>query len=165
MITTRRASKLDLTITARAGRTYVSYLKRMLPQAHRLLRSSLRELSLALVGDKQMSELHQRFMNQVGPTDVLTFPLEEGSRGRAISGEIVVCVPHAIREAKARNIPTRDELLLYALHGMLHLAGLDDTTHAGYRKMHMMEDRILTKLGVGPIFSASEPRKTLRISR
>ena len=60
----------------------MSNLKKTLPLAHRLLRSPLRELSIALVGDAQMSELHDRFMKDRSATDVLTFPLEENSRGR-----------------------------------------------------------------------------------
>jgi hypothetical protein len=46
------------------------------------------------------------------------------------------------------------ELLLYALHGMLHLAGFDDRTARGFATMHRTEDDILTRLGVGPVFSA-----------
>jgi probable rRNA maturation factor len=163
MTITRRPVKLNLTITARAGRAHVSYLKKMLPRAHSLLKSRLRELSIALVGDKPMSELHDRFMGQPTTTDVLTFPLDQDSRGRAISGEIILCVPEANRQAKIRGISTRDELLLYAIHGLLHLLGMDDTTHAGYSQMHQLEDRILAKLGIGPVFSAPQRSKTHRI--
>ena len=102
-----------------------------------------------------MSGLHERFMATAGPTDVLTFPLDEDERGRCVAGEVVVCVPEARRQAKARVIPVEHEVLLYAIHGMLHLSGFDDRTQTDYRKMHRTEDRILTKLGVGPIFHAS----------
>lgn len=155
------SARLRLTITAAAGRSFVSVLRRHLPKAHRLLRSSVKELSVALVGDAKMSELHGRFMGIAGPTDVLTFPLEHDGRGRCVSGEVVVCVPEARRQAKERGIRAENEVLLYAIHGMLHLSGFDDRTAADYRTMHRTEDRILTELGVGATFHA-EPAANSR---
>ena len=92
---------------------------------------------------------------------MLTFPLDLDSRCRALSGEVIICVPEALRQARHRNIDPRQELLLYALHGMLHLCGFDDRTAPRYRRMHRMEDTILTRLGGGPIFSAP-PRSSRR---
>ena len=103
-----------------------------------------------------MSGLHERFMATAGPTDVLTFPLDEDERGRCVAGEVVVCVPEARRQAKARAIPVEHEVLLYAIHGMLHLSGFDDRTQTDYRKMHRTEDRILTELGIGATFHTTE---------
>jgi probable rRNA maturation factor len=100
-----------------------------------------------------MSELHQQFMGIAGPTDVLTFPLDLDSRGRPTAGEVVVCLPEARRQSKLRNVPVERELLLYALHGLLHLCGYDDRTGADFRAMHRAEDHILTRLGVGPVFA------------
>jgi probable rRNA maturation factor len=122
------------------------------------MRSRVDELSLALVGDKTMSELHERFMNITGPTDVLTFPLEHDARGRCVAGEVVVCVSEAGRRAKEHGVLVKNEVLLYAIHGMLHLSGFDDRTPADYRKMHRTEDRILSELGVGAIFHAGAGR-------
>lgn len=112
----------------------------------------LRDLSVALVGDARMAGLHEQFMGIPGPTDVLTFPLDADARGRALSGEIVVCVPEARRQAKERKVPVERELLLYSLHGLLHLCGYDDRTDRAFRIMHRTEDEILTRLGVGPVF-------------
>jgi probable rRNA maturation factor len=145
---------LDLTIAAASGRQYGGFLSSHLHRAHAMYRSSLAELSVALVGDREMSRVHRRFMNISGPTDVLTFPLETDSRGRCTSGEIILCLPEARRSAKRQGVRVEHELLLYALHGMLHLHGLDDRTESGYRQMHRMEDLILKKLGIGPVFHA-----------
>jgi len=158
MTITARKTQFDLTITARAGRTHVGFLKKMIRRAHGLLRPPLRELSIALVGDAQMKQLHERFMNDASPTDVLTFPLDEDSRGRASCGEIVVNVSRALRESRRRGIALRDELLLYSLHGMLHLLGMDDRTDADFARMHRLEDRILDKLGVGAVFASASKR-------
>ena len=100
-----------------------------------------------------MSELHEQFLGIGGPTDVLTFPIDTDARGRTVSGEIVVCVPEARRQARARKIPTRIELLLYALHGMLHLLGYDDRTDRAYRIMHRTEDELMIELGLGAVFA------------
>lgn len=145
-------------MTAAVGKALVPKLRRQLRQAHRLLNPPLAELSVALVSDRRMSQLHEQFMNIAGPTDVLTFPLELDKRGRATSGEVIVCVPEARRRARERGIALESEVLLYALHGMLHLCGFDDRTDSGYKKMHRTEDDILTRLGVGPVFAAGVVR-------
>ena len=149
-------SRFRLTISASSGSRYAPFLRKHLRAAHRLLQTRLTELSVALVGDRRMSELHQQFMNVSGPTDVLTFPLDLDVRGRPLAGEVIVCVPEARRQAKARKVPVERELLLYALHGMLHLCGYDDRTDASFRAMHRTEDEILTRLGVGPVFAPAD---------
>jgi probable rRNA maturation factor len=163
---------LALDIAAATGRAYVAHLKKYLPRAHALLKPALVEMSLALVGDRRMAALHERFMGIAGPTDVLTFELDHDARGRVTAGEVVVCVSHALREARRRRgVAPRDEVLLYALHGMLHLCGYDDRTDRDFAKMHRREDQILNALGVGAVYStgagnrasgtrlASEPAK------
>jgi probable rRNA maturation factor len=152
---TRSAFKLH--ITAESGAPHVAFLRKHLRGAQRILRPSLKDLSLALVGDSRMGKLHRQFMNISGPTDVLTFPIDLDRRNHVISGEIVICVPEARRAAKLHGTSVRDELLLYAIHGMLHLAGFDDRTETGFRKMHRTEDDILTRLGIGRVFAAPAP--------
>jgi probable rRNA maturation factor len=147
--------ELDLGISARLGAKHVPFLRKHLRRAHAILSPALRELSIALVNDARMSELHAQFMGIAGPTDVLTFELEHDAAGNVTAGEVVVCVPEAARQAKARGIELRMELLLYALHGMLHLCGFDDRTAGGFRTMHRREDDILTQLGFGPVFAAA----------
>ena len=147
----RRVS-LVLDISASAGNVHVVHLRKHLLGAHAILKPPLRELSVALVGDARMSDLHERFLCVSGPTDVLTFPLEADARGRVTAGEVVVCVPEARRQARQGKRRVEHELLLYALHGMLHLCGYNDKTPREFRRMHRAEDMILTKLGVGPVF-------------
>jgi probable rRNA maturation factor len=153
----RKSRPFSLYVTPRVGKQYVPYLRRHLRAARAELRSRVHELSVALVGDKEMTGLHERFMGISGPTDVLTFPLEEDEFGRVTAGELILCVPQARRQAKMQRISAQNELLLYALHGLLHLSGFDDRTPAGFAQMHRKEDEILTALGVGPVFT---PRQT-----
>ena len=154
---------MKLTMTAQAGRDFMPFVRRALRATERLLgeKCRLRELSVALVGDRRMSALHEQFMHLSGPTDVLTFPLDEVDvRGRAISGEVVVNVAEARRRAKEHGVAPKLEVLLYAIHGMLHLCGYDDRTERGYRVMHRMEDQLLTRLGLGPVFQLESTSKT-----
>jgi probable rRNA maturation factor len=149
----RPASLLQLQIIARAGREMQPFLRRHVPAAAALAAQQLRELSIVLVGDTTISALHQRYFDDPATTDVITFPLELNARGNAISGELYNCAPMARRQAARRRVPPTHELLLYAVHGMLHLSGHDDRTSQGYQKMHRTEDTILSRLGIGPVFA------------
>ena len=155
--TVAAAEPLSIEITGRTGLAHAAYLKRHLMRAQAILRPALREFSLALVGDRHMAELHEAFMDVPGSTDVLTFELDHDARGRVTAGEVVVCVPYALREARRRKVPARNELLLYALHGMLHLCGYDDRTDRDFATMHLREDEILNQLGVGAVFAPTAP--------
>jgi probable rRNA maturation factor len=115
-----------------------------------------------LVDRADMAALHRRFLGRRGPTDVLSFEIDRDRHGRITSGEVVVCVPVARRAAKARGVPLARELLLYALHGMLHLCGFDDRTEQAFLAMHAKEDQILTELGIGPIFRPNHPANRRR---
>jgi probable rRNA maturation factor len=152
------ASPLQLNISAEVGKRFVPFLRTNIRRAFKLAakssrRPALRSLSLVLVNDRRMSQLHEQFMNLSGPTDVLSFPLELDAKGRTTDGEVYVCVPEALRQSSRRKIPCRLELLLYATHGMLHLLGYDDRTDRDFARIHQMEDAILTRLGFGPVFA------------
>jgi len=149
---------LHLTIFATAARQCVPTLRRGLTGAHRILRSPLRDLSLAIVPGRQMALLHGEFLRRTGPTDVLTFELDHDARGRVVGGEIVVCSTLAKARARQLGHPLSHELLLYAIHGLLHLSAFDDRTDSAFAAMHAKEDEILTRLGIGPVFAPRNRR-------
>jgi rRNA maturation RNase YbeY len=158
-----RTLRFDLAISTgtTANARFIPLLRSQIRRVHALIKSPLRELSIALVGDRQMSELHHEFLGLTGPTDVLTFALDINARGRVTTGEIAICVPEARRQARQRSGKIEHEVLLYAVHGMLHLHGFDDRTKKGFQLMHRREDQILTALGVGPVFRpAPTPRRS-----
>lgn len=154
----QRRSVLDLSISARAGRGHAAFLRRQIPAAARLIKTPLREFSVALVDDREMKRVHAEFLDDPTTTDVVTFALEEDATGKVTSGEVVICVPQAMRCAHERGHSTRNELLLYAIHGMLHLSGYDDTSKREFDRMHAREDEILSGLGLGRVFAAAAPR-------
>ncbi|MGQ9589893.1 MAG: rRNA maturation RNase YbeY [Planctomycetota bacterium] len=103
-------------------------------------------LSVAVVGDPEIALLHERFLGVRGPTDVLAFPLGEGSgasSSEGVFGEVVVSAETAAREAARRGLRPERELALYAIHGALHLVGYDDRTEATRRRMRGAERKYL----------------------
>src|SRR5689334_2364041 len=76
-------------------------------------------VSLALVDDPTIHELNNRFLSHDEPTDVLSFALEE--RPGYLEGEIIVSGDTAVSSGRRFGWPANDELLLYAIHGTLHL--------------------------------------------
>ena len=98
--------------------------------------SRLREISVLLISDRRMSQLHRQFLHQPGPTDVITFD----------HGEIFISVETARRNARAFGNTLRREIQLYIVHGLLHLHGFDDRTAKQARMMKRMQEKILRSL-------------------
>ena len=92
-----------------------------------------------------MSDIHHRWMEIKSPTDVMTFDFREGRRDGRVDGQVIVCPAVARAEARRRGIAWRQELLLYIIHGCLHLCGYDDRRAPDARKMAAEQKRILTK--------------------
>lgn len=110
------------------------------------------DITIVIVADEQMAQMHEQYTGVKGTTDVLTFDHRDDSR-QAIESDLVICVDTARREAATRGHDTRVEVLLYALHGLNHLLGNDDHTPAAAAAMHRWEDQILTAAGFGAVFS------------
>lgn len=120
------------------------------------------QLSVAVVGTRAMSTLHQRFLQLPGPTDVLSFDLGTDRDAGHLEAEIVLCADVARRNARARGgtlKAAREELALYLVHGILHLAGYDDHAPADFDRMHRREDTLLRELRLGPIFQEGTPAR------
>jgi probable rRNA maturation factor len=100
-------------------------------------------LSLAVLDDPQIADLHLRFMNVEGATDVMSFPLEDEFGEDALLGEVVVSADTASREARERSIPFEEELLRYVIHGTLHLLGYDDHEPLERERMHARQEELL----------------------
>lgn len=105
------------------------------------------DLSLSLVDDAEMTDLHDRFSGDPTSTDVLAFPLED-PMGLGPRGEVILSVETAVREARARSLRPRGEVLLYAVHGILHLCGEDDHDPVKARRMDRRTLALLRELGV-----------------
>ena len=93
------------------------------------------ELSLSFVTDEEMADLHERYMGEPGPTDVLSFPMGED----ALLGDVVVCP----REATRNNPDLGSELRLLVIHGILHLLGYDHEDEEDRRVMWAKQEEYL----------------------
>ena len=104
------------------------------------------QLSLAVVDDEEMQQLNRQYLEHDYPTDVLSFLLEDGED--FLEGEVIVSADTAAREARRWNWPVHDELLLYVIHGTLHLIGMDDHEPEDRSQMRQAETHYLAKFGL-----------------
>jgi probable rRNA maturation factor len=104
------------------------------------------ELSIAVVDDPTIHALNRQYLEHDYPTDVLSFVLERD--GARLEGEVIVSSETAIRSAARWGWPPEDELLLYVVHGTLHLVGFEDTTDDARTEMRQQERRYLALLEV-----------------
>ena len=155
----RKRTILDLDVEAPADPTVADALRDDLAAVARVAASRLAlpdVLHVAVVDDAAMIDVHRRSHGDATVTDVVTYELERNPEGRVVEGDVIVCLGEARRQAAAREHTMRLELLLYALHGLLHLCGHDDLDEASYRAMHAAEDELLTAAGFGPAFAAGD---------
>ena len=107
------------------------------------------ELSYAVLDDETMHAVNRDTLDHDYPTDVLSFPMADDP---VLMGEILVSADTARREAAARGHPAYHELLLYAVHGTLHLLGYDDHDPKARARMRRAERAALAALGVPPVY-------------
>ena len=112
----------------------------------------LAELSVLLVDPTYMAELHEKWMDEPGPTDVMSFPMDEldtarhpddSSPGPALLGDVVLCPVVATEQAAQAGHSLDDELHLLTVHGILHLLGYDHAEPAQEREMFGLQNRLL----------------------
>jgi len=108
------------------------------------------ELSVVLVDEGAMSALHEQWMDEPGPTDVLSFPMDELRPGRdgeepaaGLLGDVVLCPQVAARQAVTAGHSTHEELLLLTTHGILHLLGYDHAEPSEEAEMFALQRRLL----------------------
>ncbi|NIL97325.1 MAG: rRNA maturation RNase YbeY [Planctomycetales bacterium] len=117
---------------------------------HVLQRESISsaEIGIAVVDDSRIHELNVQYLGHDYPTDVLSFPL--GMNDQTLQGEIAVSLDTARAEAARYGWSVQDELLLYVVHGTLHLAGYDDQEEAAASRMQARQGELLVQLGLQP---------------
>ena len=103
------------------------------------------ELSLVVVLDPEIQRLNRTHLEHDWPTDVISFVFESETR---LEGEVIVSLETASRVAAERQVAVEDELLLYIIHGMLHLVGYDDLDAESAKEMREQEQHYLLQFGV-----------------
>lgn len=108
------------------------------------------ELSITFVDEKAMRELHEEWMDLEGPTDVMSFPMDELREGRegelapeGLLGDIVICPTVAAQQARMAGHSSEEEMLLLLTHGILHLLGYDHVEPEEERVMFTLQRKLL----------------------
>lgn len=108
------------------------------------------ELAIQFVDEAVMEKLHIEFMDETGPTDVLSFPMDELRPGTpermtpaGMLGDIAVCPTIAAAQAVSAGHSVMEEILLLTTHGILHLLGYDHAEPDEEREMFGLQKQIL----------------------
>lgn len=111
--------------------------------------STQSDLTVLFVDPEPIASLHERWMNLEGPTDVMSFPMDELRPGdgktvmEGVLGDIVICPWVAAQQAAAAGHSTLEEMLLLTIHGMLHLLGYDHVGPEQERQMFGLQRQLL----------------------
>lgn len=106
------------------------------------------KIHVRIVDDAESQALNRRFLQHDYPTDVITFPLEHADD--YLEADLLLSAETAARCAAELGVDVADELLLYAVHGVLHLLGFDDHTAEEARAMRRSECEVFNRLGKSP---------------
>lgn len=126
-----RSHALDLSWLEQLGRRALPLVSA--EQGEDTVLPDLSEVEINLVDDAAIARVHNDFMGIAGPTDIITFH----------HGEILISIDTAERQAADYHRSLQDEVGLYIIHGLLHLAGLKDKTPEDFARMAEAQERIL----------------------
>lgn len=114
------------------------------------------DVGIIFVDEEPMTELHIKWMDEPGPTDVLSFPMDELRPGsdlvpspEGVLGDIVVCPQVAMRQAETAGHSTINEILMLVTHGMLHLVGFDHAEPDEEKEMFALQADLLKSFYAG----------------
>ena len=111
--------------------------------------STQSDLTILFVDPDPIAELHERWMSLEGPTDVMSFPMDELRPGdgkttmEGVLGDLVICPWVAAQQAAAAGHSTMQEMMLLTIHGILHLLGYDHVTPEQERQMFGLQRQLL----------------------
>jgi probable rRNA maturation factor len=96
-----------------------------------------------------MTELHIKWMNEPGPTDVLSFPMDmpENDGDAVTLGDIVICPSVAVRQAMTAGHSSNHEFFILAVHGLLHILGYDHANLEDEKVMFALQEKLVKEWG------------------
>ena len=144
---------------ARRGLPRKAVIQRWARAALKGLRRKKVALGVRLVEARESAALNRRYRGKSGCTNVLSFPFEAPAGTRSdVLGDIVICAPVVIREARALRRPAPAHWAHMVVHGILHLRGYDHQHPKDAAVMERREARILRTLGVANPYNPPMPR-------
>jgi len=105
-------------------------------------------MNVVLVDSDTIRQFNRDFLQHDYPTDTISFPIEDRRSEGYLEGEVLVCTEIAKDRAGEFGWTAEEELLLYVVHGMLHLTGFDDATPEQQALMQEKEREYLARLGI-----------------
>ncbi len=106
------------------------------------------QLTIRIVDEKESAYLNERYRHKTGPTNVLSFPTEFAEDiPVALLGDIIICAPLVLKEAKTQNKDIQAHWAHLTIHGSLHLLGYDHTNEQDTQQMELYEIDILKQIG------------------
>jgi probable rRNA maturation factor len=154
MTTVARSYQIDVLRRSPPDRLRDGRIRRVVEHVLRRHRVPSCSLEIVILGEAGITRLNRRWLGHDGPTDVIAFDLGEAPARQAgtVTGQINVCWPIARRQAARRGHAAAAELVLYVVHGLLHLLGHDDHDPRTAARMHRRENQLLGELGFGRVF-------------
>lgn len=135
-----QASEVVVVNANKSFRINESFIKKIAEHTLKILRKTgAKKLDIVFLSDPAIRQLNKRYKNRNSATDVLSFDL--GS-----FGQILISSDTALKNSARFKSSFEEELVLYVIHGILHLFGYDDTTDAAKRMMSDKEERLLERL-------------------
>ena len=121
------------------------------------------EVAVVLTGDAEMRALNRTWRGKDAPTNVLSVPADHDVSGPGFLGDVVLAFETVRNEARDLDIPVENHAAHLAVHGVLHLLGLDHATEAEAERMEALERSALASLGIADPYAEKEPAQTAEV--
>lgn len=123
-----------------------SQLKKIVDEVLHFEGSYCEEVSIHFVSAKKIALLHQQYFGSPSVTDCISFPIDASGETCSILGDVFVCPKTAIEYVALHGGDLYEEIILYVIHGLLHLLGYDDLNATDKRKMRRRESKHMSNL-------------------
>ena len=134
--------KIEITNKQKIKKINLKTISLQIKKTADFLNLSSKKITFCFCDDSFIIELNKRYFKKLTPTDVIAFPLADEALSDYL-GEVVVSVERAAIVAKELNVSWQQELLLYLVHGLLHLAGYKDSSAKDKKIMRHKEEEVL----------------------
>ena len=137
--------KIEISNQQSLKRINLSQLRKYITKVCTFLHKPSAKISLLLCDNALIKDLNKKFFKKSNPTDVIAFPLKD-KFNKDYLGEVVVSVEEAVKVSSKNGVSWSQELVLYIVHGILHLSGYCDKTKKDREKMERKQQKIVDLL-------------------
>jgi probable rRNA maturation factor len=120
------------------------FVEQVVGQAARHEKKICGSVEITMVNETTIKKLNREHRGKNSATDVLSFPWKESGSKESFLGELFICYPYIVRQAKRFNMSTREEFVRMLAHGLLHLVGHDHVKSTEASKMFNLQEKIVS---------------------